>query len=72
MKYYRVIVKPEVDVDGPRSFWMRVVSETESVVVGWELTSDGERTHRQHIISRELATFLPADMNKTYGTMERL
>ena len=70
MKYYRVTINQNVDISGPRTFWLRVTIDNKNVVVGWELTKTGERTHRKHIISRDNATFEPATMNPTYAEME--
>jgi hypothetical protein len=70
MKFYRVTLKPEVAISGARRFWLRVIKENDRVVIGWELGRDGERTHRQHIIDKNLATFEVARMDRTYGTME--
>jgi len=70
VKYYQVTMNPEVELKGAKKFWLRVIRENDSIVVGWELDKEGERTHKQHVISRELAMFHPAKMNRTYGTME--
>jgi hypothetical protein len=70
LRYYRVTMHRNVEVMGPRRFWLRVIRDSPKVVIGWELDQDGERSHRKHIIERALATFEPARMNRTYATME--
>lgn len=69
--YFRVTFNPETQTikGGKRSFWMEVIRETPNTVWGWEMDSDG-RTHKQHIIMRDAATFQPARMNHTYAEME--
>lgn len=70
MTYYRVQMNANVQIQGKRSFWMQVSSESATIVRGWEMTEDGDRTHRFHIIGKDNASFQPARMNHTYATME--
>lgn len=68
--YYRITFGPDVEIRGKRSFWMKVIRESATIVVGWELTEEGDRTHRQHVIEKALIKMQPARMNPTYATME--
>jgi hypothetical protein len=70
MKFYRLTYKPNVAIAGRRRFWLRVIRETSDILIGWELNDDGDRTHRQHVVCKELVKLEIATMDKHYGSME--